>query len=189
MFIEEKIDRMLALLEGIVKASEGPSAVSAVKSEPPAAAPDADPFAEESGVTMDDVRKHILALRDATDQATALGVLKKHGASSFADVKTEAYSLIVRDAQNALAANVPVDPFAELPPVGALSKALTFEDLKDAVKAAQKRTGTSIVQKVVMEHGGKTPGAGGAMAPSLKAVPLEQYAAAIRAIQALPSTK
>jgi hypothetical protein len=66
----------------------------------------------------------------------------------------------------------------------------TLESVKAAILAAQKRgVRTEVVQKVVMEHGGKARNPDiGIEGPSLKALPESQFAACIAVLQTLPIT-
>jgi septal ring-binding cell division protein DamX len=147
--------------------------------------------------TLEDVRKALTDLKTARDQATAVGILQTvGGAANLTGLAPEKYGTVVAAAKAAMPAPAapvePEDPFAvpAAPAPAAPAKPLTLEDVKAAVVAAQKRTGTDTVQKVVMEHGGKAPGAdGGPAMPSLKALPPDQFAACIAAINALPTTK
>lgn len=159
--------------------------------------PSDDPFADaapanEPPVPISEVRAAVLALRDATDQSTALAILKKHGASNFGDIKPEVTGNILRDAKaampKAVVAAIDADPFAE-PTTPAAPSPFTIDDVKKEIVKAQKRTSTDAVQKVVMSFGGVAAGAGGTSGPSLKALPADKYAATIAAIQALPTTK
>ncbi|HEV2178381.1 MAG TPA: hypothetical protein VGU20_30905 [Stellaceae bacterium] len=168
----------------------------------PAPAPEAveaDPFAAPVAAaapptaTLDEVRAALTALKAATSQEIALGVLKSAGgADNLTSLAAAKYGAVVAAAKKALppaASAVESDPFA-VSETQAPAKALTLEDVKAAVVAAQKRTGTDIVQKVVMEHGGRAANPEtGAPAPSLKALPPEKFATVIAAIQALPTTK
>jgi hypothetical protein len=161
--------------------------------------PSEDPFAEAPAApvaTMAEVRAAILALRDATDQTTALAVLKKYGADNFGALAEANYGNVVRDAKAALP-TTGADPFAEpaTPATAAVANTaksetkLTIENVKDAIVKGQKRTSTDKVQQVVVAHGGVGAGAGGVVGPSLKNLPADQYAAVIAAIAALPTTK
>ncbi len=156
----------------------------------------ADPFETPAApvapsATLEDVRAALTALRAATSQDNALAVLKPFAANLTA-LKPELYGLVVGAAKGAMptqkAAEVEADPFET--PAAAPAKALTLEDVKAAVVAAQKRTGVDTVQAVVMKHGGTAASPdGGAMMPSLKALPPSAFAATVAELQALPSTK
>jgi hypothetical protein len=230
MFIEEKIDRILALLEAATVTGEAPAAepskrgrkakgevngVAVVPAAVPAAtpavtevsasaasiSPSDDPFADAAPAapvaTQVQMRAAILALRDATDQATALAVMKKYGAENFGAVKEADYGSIVRDATAALPAVKVVvdDPFADTAtsataPVASTAKSeATLDDVKKAIVQAQKRTSTDKVQQVVMDNGGVGVGANGAKGPSLKSLPADKYALVIDLIAKLPTTK
>jgi hypothetical protein len=237
MFIEEKIDRILAMLEGLTvgqqiidaqlhaaepskrgrKAKGEVNGVAVAPAAAPAATPAAtevsasaasispsdDPFADAAPAapvaTQAQMRAAILALRDATDQATALAVMKKYGAENFGAVKEADYGSIVRDATAALPAVKVVvdDPFADTAtapasstPSATLAPATaTLDEVKKAIVQAQKRTSTDKVQQVVMDNGGVGVGASGAKGPSLKSLPADKYALVIDLIAKLPSTK
>lgn len=177
---------------------KAPEAAPAAPAPAPAVV-EADPFAAPAPVvaptaTLDEVRAALTALKAATSQEIALGVLKSAGgADNLTSLAADKYGAVVAAAKAKQAASsapvVEADPFA-VPETTAPAKALTLEDVKAAVVAAQKRTGTDTVQKVVMAHGGvasdpetSTP------KPSLKPLPPEKFAAVIAAIQALPTTK
>jgi hypothetical protein len=167
----------------------------------PAPAPAAeDPFATEAPAaptaTIEEVRSALTALKAATSQETAVGVLKSAGgAENLTALSPQKYGAVVAAAKAALPVKAaePEDPFATpaaIPaPAAAAEKAPSLEDVRAAVVAAQKRTSPATVQKVVMDHGGKAPGANGAEGPSLKALPASAYATTIAALAALPSTK
>lgn len=161
-----------------------------------AAVPEADPFETTAApavtATIEEVREALTALKGKTDQATALAVLKEvGGAANLPELKAEKYGAVVAAAKAKAAVAAPAeeaDPFE----VGtaAPAKAATLEDVKAAVVAGQKRTATDIVQKVIMDHGGKAVNpATSAEGPSLKALSADQYAKVIVAINALPTTK
>lgn len=184
----------VATVSGAVPAAT-PAATEASASAA-STSPSDDPFADAAPAadvvpqtTMEAVRKAVLALRDATDQGTALAVLKKYGAANFGEVKPEVTGNIVRDAQLAMPAKVEADPFADAAPAATAAVTLTLEDVKKAITATQKRTSTEAAQKVVMEHGGSAPGANGVVGPSLKALPAANYAKVIDLLGKLPTTK
>src|ERR1700722_8399474 len=146
----------------------------AVPSSSTSAPDEADPFVDATPpapvATQAEMRAAVLALRDATDQGTALAILKVYGYDTFGSIQEKDYGNIARDAKakTPVKAAVEADPFADATPatVVAASTAksetkLTLDDVKKAVVAAQKRTGTDIVQRVVMDHGGSAPGANG----------------------------
>lgn len=161
--------------------------------------PEADPFASPKAA-IEDVRAALTALKAASSQDAALAVLKKAGgAGNLTDLPSEKYGVVVAAVNVELRiieagkkpAVVEADPF-EVPATATTpaAKPLTIEDVKAAVVAATKRTGTDIVQKLVMEHGGKANNPEtGASAPSLKAIPEAQYEALVKAISELPTTK
>lgn len=168
----------------------------------PPAAVEADPFGPTAPpapeASLDDVRAALTALKAATTQDNALAVLKTAGGvSNLSDLQRnpEKYGVVVQAAKKALDAIVtdaePDDPFetgggapAEPP-----AKAATIEDVKAACVAAGKRTSQDTVTKVVMKHGGRAPDGKGGEGPSLKALPLEAYAAVIKEVGELPTTK
>jgi hypothetical protein len=235
MFIEEKIDRILAMLEGLTVGQQiidarlpaaepskrgrkargevdgvatapvaatvaTSSATEATSSSAASISPSDDPFADAAPAapvaTQAQMRAAILALRDATDQATALAVMKKYGAENFGAVKEADYGSIVRDATAALPVNTTAvgvgDPFADTAIASSASvpKAVyTLDDVKKAIVQAQKRTSTDKVQQVVMDNGGVGVGANGAKGPSLKSLPADKYALVIDLIAKLPTTK
>jgi len=176
-----------------------PPPASAVPSASPAAT-EPDPFAEALAApaaaptaTLDEVRAALTALKNATDQATALKVLKDvGGASNLADLQKtpDKYGAVVQAAKAALPGATPAaepdDPFAT---ETAAEPIPTKEEVRAAIVAAQKRTGADIVQKVVMEHGGVAVGSNGVKGPSLQALPESAYAAVVKAVNALPTTK
>ena len=94
-------------------------------------------------------------------------------------------------AADAKPATEEADPFETTAPAAAAPEqaAPSREDVKAALVKAQKRTGVDIVQAVVMKHGGKAPGEGGKLGPSLTALPVSAYAAVIKEVGDLPTTK
>lgn len=170
---------------------------------PAPAAVEADPFETTPALpppptaTLDEVRAALKALAAAKDQATALKVLADagDGAKNLGELQAALYGAVVANAKFAMPTAAPAapeaDPF-ETPaaaPAPAV-KAPTIEDVKAAIVAAQKRTSVDTVQKLLMQHGGKGKNPDtGAEAPSLKALPPEQFAATIAAMNALPGTK
>lgn len=167
----------------------------------PAPAPAAeDPFSTEAPAaptaTPDEVRTALTELKAATDQATALGVLKSAGgADNLSSLDKAKYGAVVAAAKAALPAAKPTepeDPFETAAPAAApvvVEAAPSIEDVKAACVAAGKRTAQDKVQAIVMAHGGTAPSSTGAPGPSLKALPVPQYAAVIAAVNALPTTK
>lgn len=167
----------------------------------PVAAPPAEPDPFETAApavlelppaTLDQVRKALTDLKNATDQATALKVLADvGGAPNLTTLAPGKYAAVVAAATKATpVAGAPaaeVDPFET--ETAAPVKAVTLEEVKAAVVAAQKRTASDTAQKVVMELGGKAAKDGGGYGPSLKALPAENYAAAVKALNELPATK
>lgn len=166
----------------------------------PAPAPAAaDPFEQPSKTTQDEVRAALTALRAATDQRTALGVLQSVGLvdtitaldpAKYTAVAVAAHDALPKSAAPAAPVVVEEDPF-ETPaaPEAAPAKPLTIEDVKAAIVAAQKRTSQDAVQKLVMQHGGRAAKPEGGEGPSLKALPPEQFAVTIAALQAMSTTK
>lgn len=162
-----------------------------------AAVPEADPFETTAApavtATIEEVREALTALKGKTDQATALAVLKEvGGAANLSELRAEKHGAVVAAAKAKAAVAAPAeeaDPF-EVTTAAAPAKAATLEDVKAAVVAGQKRTATDIVQKVIMDHGGKAVNpATRAEGPSLKALSADQYGKVIAAINALPTTK
>lgn len=162
-----------------------------------------DPFSTAPAVptaSIEDVRAALTSLKDASSQEKALAVLKKAGgADNLTALAADKYGVVVaavkvelRLLAESTKPKAEVDPF-EVPATttaAPAAKAATIEEVKAAVVAAQKRTATDVVQKVVMDHGGKaTNPETGVAGPSLKAVPEAQYAALIKAVAALPTTK
>lgn len=186
--------------ETAAPAVTAPALASSTTTQTPASA-DVDPFETPPAApaaTLDEVRAALTALKTASTQEKALAVLKKAGgADNLTGLKPEKYGAVVAAVNAELDAlagpkKAPdVDPF-EVPTATAApaSKPVTLEDVKAAVVAAQKKTSTDAVQKIVMAHGGKAlnPATGGD-GPSLKALPEAQFAATIAAIEALPTTK
>jgi hypothetical protein len=176
--------------------SDAPTASTA-----PAAAPavvEADPFntappAATVTATIDQVREALTKLSKVTSQAEALKVLKEaSGVDNLTELQRtpEKYALVLAAAAKK---STPGEPAAEVDPfeTGTMPAAVapTVEDVRAALVEAGKRTSQETVQKVVMEHGGVAPAAGGGNGPSLKALPAEKYAAVIAAVKALPTTK
>jgi hypothetical protein len=153
-------------------------------------APEA-PAAAPPKATQAEVRAALTALKDATTQEIAVGVLKSF-AENMSALKPEQYDALVAACQAKLPATpapapvVEADPFETSAPA---AKPPTIEDVKAALVDAQKRAGVDTAQKVLMAHGGAAPDADGAVKPSLKALPEASYAACIAAAKALPTTK
>lgn len=159
---------------------------------------ESDPFETKPAAptaTLEEVRASLTLLRAATSQDNALKVLTVAGeAPNLTDLKPENYGKVIAAATAALppvkttpTAETP-DPFATTPSAEPV-KAYTIEDVKAAVVEAQKKTSMDTAQKIVMKHGGIANVAGQAPGPSLKALPVEQFAATIAALKALPATK
>lgn len=182
---------------------EGEAAAPAAPAQSAAVVAD-DPFAATAPAapvaSIEDVRKALTSLSEATSQAKAIEVLKKSGgADNLATLASAAYGQVVaavnvelRIAYEAKVAPAVVDdPFA-LPTSApaAAEKPVTIDEVKAVVVETQKRTSTDSVQKVVMQHGGKAKNPDtGIEGPSLKHLPAEQFAATIAALKALPATK
>lgn len=176
-----------------------------VKGEEPAlaapaaapAAPEPDPFEtapaapQPPTATIEEVRAALKALAAATDQTTALTILKLHGlADNLTALAADKYGIVAAAAKAATpAAPAPTpDPFDA--PAAPAAKALTLEDVKAVVVATGKRASQETVQKIVMKHGGKAKNPDtGLEAPSLKALPESAFAACVAELQALPATK
>jgi hypothetical protein len=185
------------------KPAQTPAPAPTVASEP-------DPFEDPAGsvpqapvATLDDVRTAMKTLAAAINQDQALAVLKAAGGvSNLTELQRtpEKYGAVVAAAKKATAEKADetaeADPFETPPPAqntaapaAAEEKAPSKEDVKAALVKAQKRTGVDIVQAVVMKHGGKAPGEGGKIGPSLTALPVSAYAAVIKEVGELPTTK
>lgn len=178
---------------------EAPAANAAQAMTPAASTPADDPFATAPvaaaapTATIEQVREALTALKAATSQDAALKVLKDAGgADNLTTLKPEKFGAVVAAAKAALPATKTAepedDPFAA--PAAAAEKPPTLEELKALIVQAQARTSPDTVQKVVMDHGGKAPKSDGSgEGPSLKALPVDKYAAVAAAIKALPTTK
>ena len=223
MYLEEKIDRILALLEGAepaapnkargrpVKGEEtAPAAAPAQAAASPATstpalaasapdtAPEEDPFADKPAaptVTSEQLRDAATRLSKATSQNNAVAVMKAAtGATNFGALKPEQYGVAYQAFETAIAnTQVSDDPFAapaatapSAPASTPVTSAPSLADVKAAVIAAQKRTGTDVVQSIVVKNGGV---AGSPPQVSLKALHESKYAQVIAEIAALPSTK
>lgn len=162
----------------------------------PAATPEEDPFAAAAPVvpaaTIDEVRKALIDLKNATSQENALAVLKAvGGADNLPSLPVAKYGAVVAAIKKAITpapTAVEDDPFAVGAPAEP-AKPLTVEELKALIVETQKRTSGDTVQKLVMDHGGKKAIPTGGEGPSLPALPPENYAAVAKALKALPSTK
>lgn len=168
-----------------------------------ASAAEADPFDSKPAAepikpvvpaaTLDEVRGALNALKAATSQEKALGVLKTAGgADNLSGLAPANYGAVVAAAAAALPPikTAPVaeeDPFAI--PAEAAAPALTEDDVRAEVIASSKRTSQDTVAKVVMDAGGKAAGPDGVFKPSWKALPKDKYAGVIAALKALPTTK
>lgn len=184
---------------------EAPSGAAAatVSTAPVATSPTTDdPFAAPATpaaptATLDEVRAALTALKTATSQDNALKVLKDAGgADNLTSLTVDKYGTVVAAAKNAIPATKPTavveldDPFAIPASSAPAAKPPTLEEVKALIVETQKRTSQDTVQKVVMEHGGKAKNPDtGIEGPSLKALPVEQYAAVAAKLKALPSTK
>ena len=221
MYLEQKIDRILELLEKDTAATPGPPRRARAASKPeapsvpsvdeaapsvtiaqPATLPEVDPFVGVPvvTVTIDEVRAAAIALSKATTQDNAVNVMKAAtGASSFGELKAESYPAALAAFTAALPKADAVDPFGVAVLPGTVGTALaspqqvdapTLAQVKKAVIDAQKITGTDVVQKVIMAHGGvATKSGGGGQEPSLKAIPISAYATVIEALGRLTKTK
>ena len=165
-----------------------------------------DPFAvapqtpAEPTYTKDDVAAAGRSLGAATTQEHAVAVMKAAtGVGSFGSLEPHHYGLAVKAFQNALAAVKPAtpaveaDPFGPTPQTGQGAPAAAEDhpseaDLKKAALAVQKRCSEAQIAPVLIAHGGFQATTQGTQ-PSLKAVPLANRAALIKAFAALPSTK
>jgi hypothetical protein len=175
-----------------VKAEEPAAPAPAPAAADPFEAPAPTPVAPKH--SLQDVRAALTGLKVATSQENALGVLKTAGGvANLSELPPAKYDAVVAavEAATPKAGTPEVDPF-EVPAAApaAPEKSFSLEDVKAAVVAAQKRTATDTVQKVVMKHGGKAKNADtGAEGPSLKALPVSAYAACLAEINGLPGTK
>ena len=119
MTIEAKLDKLIELTELLVAANGTPTkagrkakgevdgkAVAPETTATPAATPTATTPAATPVVlgNKEDMKKAVLAYRDATDQATALKLLTDVGAENFGAVKPEFYQQVTDAAVAALAA-------------------------------------------------------------------------------------
>ena len=169
---------------------------------PAPAVVEADPFdtappaATAPAATLDEVRAAMKALAAATTQDNALKVLKEAGGvANLTELQRtpEKYGAVVAAAKAQLPTTTQPaeDPFETTAPAAAAPEqaAPSKEDVKAALVKAQKRTGVDIVQAVVMKHGGKAAGEGGQVGPSLTALPISAYAAVIKEVGDLPTTK
>ena len=169
------------------------------------ASTEADPFdakpapAAAPTATIDDVRKALTGLKNATSQENALKVLRDAGgADNLPSLKPEKYGVVVEAVSKALTVLAPAkpavdadDPFGENQAApAAQEKVPSLEEIKALVVETQKRTSAATVQSVVMKHGGKSPKADGTGdGPSLKALPVSAYQAVVAELKALPTTK
>lgn len=173
--------------------------VAATEADPFDPKPDAPTAPTPPPATRDEVSAALRALSAATSQENALAVLKKHGdnAANLTDLKPAFYGAVAAAAKAALATGVPApvapepDPFeASAPaPVAEAEKLPTREEVKAVVVATQKRASTEVVQKILIEHGGKAEDANRVMQPSLRALPEANFVKFIAALNALPATK
>ena len=157
------------------------------------------PALDAAPATLDDVRAAMKALAAATTQDNALAVLKAAGGgANLTELQRtpEKYGAVAAAAKAAGVTPVAkpepeADPFETTAPAAAAPEqaAPSKEDVKAALVKAQKRTGVDIVQAVVMKHGGKAAGEGGKLGPSLTALPISAYAAVIKEVGDLPTTK
>ena len=221
MTIEAKLDRIIEILEtkgdkwigGLTETSSPPktarkakadsdgkaAAALTVTEQEPASASIPIPSAQSAApVTApvgnkDDMKKAVLAYRDATDQETALKLLTAVGAENFGAVKPEFFQQVTDAAVAALAAVKPVaakvaDPFGDDEEAAAV--VLTLADVKKVVVKRQKDVSEAALLGVLTELGAVAPGAPGQPAgPSLKALDPSKFALAIEKFLGLPKTK
>lgn len=172
-----------------------PAPASAAPAASPAATEPADPFAEAPAqpptASLEDVRAALVALKDRTDQATALKVLAEAGgAKTLGELKADKYGAVVAAANGYGQTAEPEDPFAApAAKTAEPEKVPTLEEVRAVIVETQKRTAADTVQKLIMELGGKGPNAQGVEAPKLSALPVSKYAEAVARLKALPSTK
>jgi hypothetical protein len=211
MTIEAKLDRIIEILEAAVnppvsKAGrkargevDGKAVAPAVKEE--AVTETLQETSTKPATTAaapvgnkDEMKKAVLAYRDATDQATALKLLTAVGAENFGAVKPEFYQQVQDAAVAALAALKTVvkevDPFGDDDEPAAAAVTLTLKDVKEVFKKRQAEVTESALLGVLTELGAVSQGAPGQPpAPSLKALTADKFAAAVAAVNALPKTK
>lgn len=183
----------------------GEEAAPAVPAAPVATVEAADPFGATPGetappvpvATLDEVRTALKALQAATNQASAVALLKATGGvDNLGALTADKYGIVAAAAKAAaLAAPQPVtepaDPFGETTPAALpAAKPLTREEVRAEIVATQKRTSVDTIQKLLMQHGGKAPIPGqGGEGPSLKDLPEANFAGFVTALKALPTTK
>lgn len=213
MTIEAKLDKLIELTELLVAAGGSAPSKAGRKAkgevEGKAVAPSVEPVTASTAVepavvsaevkqanvavgTKEDMKKAVLAYRDATDQATALKLLTDVGAENFGAVKPELYQQVTDSAVAALAAvSKPavkeVDPFDD---GDAAAPTLVLADVKKAFVARQKEVSEAALLGVLKDLGALGAGAPGQPAtPSLKFLDASKFAQAIAAVNALPKTK
>ena len=141
----------------------------------------------------EDMKKAVLAYKDATDQATALKLLTDVGAENFGAVKPELYQQVTDAAIAALASvSKPVvkevDPFADSDED--VAPTVTLTDVKKAFVGRQKDVSESALLDVLKSLGAVGAGAPGQpLTPSLKFLAADKFAAAIELVSKLPKTK
>lgn len=214
MTIEAKLDKLIELTELLVAAGGSAPSKAGRKAkgevEGKAVAPSVEPVTASTAVepavvsaevkqanvavgTKEDMKKAVLAYRDATDQATALKLLTDVGAENFGAVKPELYQQVTDSAVAALAAvSKPVvkevDPFDDGDAPAAPT--LVLADVKKAFVARQKEVSEAALLGVLKDLGALGAGAPGQPpTPSLKFLAAEKFAQAIAAVNALPKTK
>ena len=209
MTIEAKLDELIELTELLVAANGTPSkagrkakgevdgkAVAPETTATPAATPTVTTPAATPVVlgNKEDMKKAVLAYKDATDQATALKLLTDVGAENFGAVKPELYQQVTDAAIAALAAvSQPVvkevDPFGDDSDEPA-APTVVLADVKKAFVARQKDVSESALLGVLKNLGAVGAGAPGQpLTPSLKFLATDKFAAAIAAVNALAKTK
>jgi hypothetical protein len=206
MTIEAKLDKLIELTELLVAASGIPSkagrkakgeangeAVAPSTATATAATPAVTPEPPKQVGDKETMKKAVLAYRDATDQDTALKLLTAVGAENFGTVKPELYQQVTDAAVAALAGLKPaaktLDPFDDGEETPAVP-ALLLKDVKEAFVKRQKDVSEAALLGVLTSLGAVGAGAPGTPpAPSLKHLDASKFAAAIAAVQALPTTK
>jgi hypothetical protein len=170
-------------------------AVAPESTATPAATPTATTPAATPVVlgNKEDMKKAVLAYKDATDQATALKLLTDVGAENFGAVKPELYQQVT-DAAVAALASVSKPVVKEVDPFGdddaPAAPTVTLADVKKAFVGRQKDVSESALLDVLKSLGAVGAGAPGQpLTPSLKFLAADKFAAAIAAVQALPKTK
>lgn len=169
---------------------------------------ESDPFATTTpatgpvvpSATIDQVRDALKALKEVTSQENALKVLKDvGGASNLTELKADKYGWVAEAARAATVAagkaaagtpNAADDPFATPAETTTVEEVPSLEDIKKLIVETQKRASAGVVQKLVMDMGGKAKNPDtGAEGPALSPLPVSKYLELAKALKALPTTK